>query len=381
MGELSDRLMVSNGNVTGLVDAAGARGPGRRARRAQRPPPQRVRLTPPGRRAFEAMTPTHERWIDEHVRGLRRAETARLLDRCSASSSARSQAQPADDEGRCRCHRDSADRLRAAAFRLGGRRPRRDDHAQPARAQEPADVRVLRRAARPVPRSGRCATTSAPWSSPAPAATSAPAATCTRSSARWSQMRRSATASCCAFTRMTGELVKAMRACPQPIVAAIDGVCAGAGAMHRHGVRPAARHGAQQGRVPVRARRPRRRRHGRLRAAAAHHRPGPRRASCCTPAASMDGDEAERWGFYNRARRARSAARRGADAGARARRRPDLRPRHDQDACSHQEWNMGVDAGDRGRGAGAGDLHADRGLRARLPRVRRQGEAACSRAN
>ena len=33
------------------------------------------------------------------------------------------------------------------------------------------------------------------------------------------------------FTRMTGDLVKAMRTCPQPIVAAIDGVCAGAGAI------------------------------------------------------------------------------------------------------------------------------------------------------
>lgn len=33
------------------------------------------------------------------------------------------------------------------------------------------------------------------------------------------------------FTRMTGDLVKAMRACPQPILSAIDGVCVGAGAM------------------------------------------------------------------------------------------------------------------------------------------------------
>src|SRR3974390_170256 len=33
------------------------------------------------------------------------------------------------------------------------------------------------------------------------------------------------------FTRMTGDLVKAMRNCPQLIVAAIDGVCTGAGAM------------------------------------------------------------------------------------------------------------------------------------------------------
>ena len=34
-----------------------------------------------------------------------------------------------------------------------------------------------------------------------------------------------------AFTQMTGNLVKAMRACPQPVIAAIDGVCAGAGAI------------------------------------------------------------------------------------------------------------------------------------------------------
>jgi enoyl-CoA hydratase/carnithine racemase len=34
-----------------------------------------------------------------------------------------------------------------------------------------------------------------------------------------------------AFTRMTGDLVKAMRACPQPIIAAVEGICAGAGAI------------------------------------------------------------------------------------------------------------------------------------------------------
>jgi enoyl-CoA hydratase/carnithine racemase len=34
-----------------------------------------------------------------------------------------------------------------------------------------------------------------------------------------------------AFTRMTGDLVKAMRHCPQPIIAAVDGICAGAGAI------------------------------------------------------------------------------------------------------------------------------------------------------
>lgn len=34
-----------------------------------------------------------------------------------------------------------------------------------------------------------------------------------------------------AFTRMTGDVIKAMRACPQPVIAAIDGICAGAGAI------------------------------------------------------------------------------------------------------------------------------------------------------
>jgi enoyl-CoA hydratase/carnithine racemase len=33
------------------------------------------------------------------------------------------------------------------------------------------------------------------------------------------------------FTRMTGDLVRAMRHCPQPIIAAVEGVCAGAGAI------------------------------------------------------------------------------------------------------------------------------------------------------
>ncbi len=45
-----------------------------------------------------------------------------------------------------------------------------------------------------------------------------------------------------AFTRMTGDVVKAMRACPQPIIAAIDGVCAGAGALIGVGFRHPAGH-------------------------------------------------------------------------------------------------------------------------------------------
>jgi enoyl-CoA hydratase/carnithine racemase len=34
-----------------------------------------------------------------------------------------------------------------------------------------------------------------------------------------------------AFTRMTGDLVKAMRACPQPVISAVEGICAGTGAI------------------------------------------------------------------------------------------------------------------------------------------------------
>lgn len=33
------------------------------------------------------------------------------------------------------------------------------------------------------------------------------------------------------FTRMTGDLIKAIRACPQPVIAAVDGICVGAGAI------------------------------------------------------------------------------------------------------------------------------------------------------
>lgn len=79
MGELSDRLMVSNGNITGLVDRLVGeglidRGPAPDDRRRSR-----VKLTPAGKRAFDVMTPTHEGWIDDLFAGLSRAEMAELL--------------------------------------------------------------------------------------------------------------------------------------------------------------------------------------------------------------------------------------------------------------------------------------------------------------
>ncbi len=80
MGALSRRLMVSNGNVTGLIDrllAEGlvARGPAPGDRRALM-----VKLTPVGKRAFDAITPAHADWIDDMFGGLDRGDMTRLLE-------------------------------------------------------------------------------------------------------------------------------------------------------------------------------------------------------------------------------------------------------------------------------------------------------------
>lgn len=102
-----------------------------------------------------------------------------------------------------------------------------------------------------------------------------------------------------AFTRMTGDVVKAMRACPQPIVAAIDGICAGAGALLalasdiRFGtVRSKtaflfARVGLAGCDMGACALLPRVIGQGRT-------------AELLYTGRSMSGEEAERWGFYNR---------------------------------------------------------------------------------
>lgn len=79
MGELSQRMMVSAGNVTGLVDGLAADGLIVRQAQARDRRSARVRLTPAGKRAFEAMLPTHERWIDEAFAALDPSELKRLL--------------------------------------------------------------------------------------------------------------------------------------------------------------------------------------------------------------------------------------------------------------------------------------------------------------
>jgi DNA-binding MarR family transcriptional regulator len=80
MGELSSRLMVSNGNVTGLTDALVREGLVSREPEPEDRRSLRIRLTETGKRSFDAMTPTHEQWIDRMMAGLSRAEMAHLLE-------------------------------------------------------------------------------------------------------------------------------------------------------------------------------------------------------------------------------------------------------------------------------------------------------------
>ena len=78
MGELSARLMVTGGNVTGIVDQLEAEG---LAVRAVRPDDRRavaVRLTPQGARLFRRMAATHERWIVEQLSGWSPGEQAAM---------------------------------------------------------------------------------------------------------------------------------------------------------------------------------------------------------------------------------------------------------------------------------------------------------------
>ncbi|MBT3532348.1 MAG: MarR family transcriptional regulator [Rhodospirillaceae bacterium] len=77
---LSNRMMVSNGNLTGLVDRLEADGLVER-----RPDPNdgrstRVALTRAGKSHFDAMTPAHEAWVNDLLDGLSTDEIQRLHD-------------------------------------------------------------------------------------------------------------------------------------------------------------------------------------------------------------------------------------------------------------------------------------------------------------
>jgi DNA-binding MarR family transcriptional regulator len=79
MGELSSRLMVSGGNVTGLVDSLQREGLVDREPHPDDRRRQIIRLSAKGRTAFDAMTPVHERWVDAMMAELSRGEMAELI--------------------------------------------------------------------------------------------------------------------------------------------------------------------------------------------------------------------------------------------------------------------------------------------------------------
>jgi DNA-binding MarR family transcriptional regulator len=80
LGELSRRMMVSNGNVTGLVERMAKSG---HIRRVPHPTDRRivyVRLTESGRTAFAEMARVHAAWIAELVAGLEGGEARALME-------------------------------------------------------------------------------------------------------------------------------------------------------------------------------------------------------------------------------------------------------------------------------------------------------------
>jgi len=80
MSELSRRLMVTGGNVTGLTDQLVAEGlVVRRATPGDRRA-YNVRLTPKGKRQFDAMAQEHEQWITDLLSGMQRDERDALYE-------------------------------------------------------------------------------------------------------------------------------------------------------------------------------------------------------------------------------------------------------------------------------------------------------------
>jgi len=144
-----------------------------------------------------------------------------------------------------------------------------------------------------------------------------------------------------AFTRMTGDLVKAMRHCPQPIVAAIDGVCAGAGAAIalasdvRIGT-PRSKVGFLFSRVGLSG--------ADMGACALLPRVigQGRAAELLYTGRFMDADEAERWGFYNRVVEPTDLKEQAGALAQALAEGPTFAHAMTKRAL-HQEWNMGID--------------------------------------
>jgi enoyl-CoA hydratase/carnithine racemase len=144
-----------------------------------------------------------------------------------------------------------------------------------------------------------------------------------------------------AFTQMTGDLVKAMRGCPQPIVAAIDGVCAGAGAILA--MASDLRLGTAASKVAFLFARV-----GLAGAdmGACNMLPrivgAGRAAELLYTGRTLPGDEAERWGFFNRLcasdRVLAEAQALAAELAAGPTFAHGVTKR-----CLHDEWSMGID--------------------------------------
>ena len=88
MGQLSSMLLVSNGNVTGLVSRLEAEG---LVSRVADPADRRtfyVALTPKGQRWFDKLAAAHEDWIEDMFQNLEAGEIAALMDRLDDIKSA-----------------------------------------------------------------------------------------------------------------------------------------------------------------------------------------------------------------------------------------------------------------------------------------------------
>ena len=214
------------------------------------------------------MAAEHERWIVEAFGELSQRRDGD--DGCAARA-AQDTCPFTRGAGRMKTEIPDLATLPGRAFPLARGEPRRDPHAQPPGEEEPADLRVLRGAPRPVP---RCCTTARGVR--AVVVDGAGGNFCSGGDVHEiiGPLTKMDEKGLLEFTRMTGDLVRAMRACPQPIIAAIDGVCAGAGAMIALASDFRLRDAGGEDGLPVRARRARRLRHGRLRDPAAADRAG-----------------------------------------------------------------------------------------------------------
>jgi DNA-binding MarR family transcriptional regulator len=78
MSQLSRELMVSNGNVTGVIDRLEKTGYVKRVRAEHDRRIQNIELTARGRTAFDKMAVQHERWLDEMFAGLSQTDMGKL---------------------------------------------------------------------------------------------------------------------------------------------------------------------------------------------------------------------------------------------------------------------------------------------------------------